>query len=191
MDSSISLDILFLILTLLILPSTSLLSSSPSKLIQNSRTDQPLSTRPSTSNFDGSTPNSPNPSSPYLSMIPSITLTPDPQSSFPQEPILERQHEPSPPVKGSRHKRKSVSFSLSSMTDLYHPPPMGKKRPPTPFIPHGSIPGLVEHGHLVPSLPPTPSSSSVSSLGVGMGGGVRHNLQLVDSMGVQKSWLMP
>jgi len=73
------------------------------------------------------------------------------------------------------HKRKSVSFSLSSMDDLdpahlSHQP----KRPPTPYVSGPASPseGKVGDG----SVPPTP---------------VMHGKMVVDPMGVQKGWLMP
>ncbi|KAK4689414.1 hypothetical protein P7C73_g687, partial [Tremellales sp. Uapishka_1] len=114
-----------------------------------------------------STPPTPIPTPPTESpmpsaglVIPSITITPD------------IEHRPS-------HKRKSVSFSLSSVEDFgihLHK----QRRPPTPFV----------------SGPVSPSASAsevegVSALGaLSPGMPMMHSHQAEDPMGVKKGWLM-
>ena len=169
MDTHISLDVLFFILALLILPSTRYLVPPPGT--------EPISPRPPTSgrylavpgHSGRSTPAaSPLPSPSFASLaVPSITFTPDRPA-----------HRPS-------HKRKSVSFSISSIDNL--PVEIGnmqahRKRPPTPFIaaqpsPAGSISSRASPA---PSLPGSPMEMDQLS----------HSRAVIDPMGVQKSWLL-
>ena len=80
-----------------------------------------------------------------------------------------------PEYKRPSHKRKNVSFSLTSISDLEpehgaHKP----KRPPTPYVSGPVSPRDGQGGDL--SDPATP---------------MMVNRAVVDSMGVQKGWLMP
>lgn len=166
-----SLDVLFLILALLVIPGTRYLPSPHPPL------NPPTSPRPLASPYltvpgqsAHSTPsNSPLPS-PALSAsltVPTITLTPDASRAT---------HRPS-------HKRKSVSFSLSSMDDLNFPQePNHRKRPPTPFVSGPISPALSSKG--ASPVPRSPGSPGVPMIELS------HNVKVTDSMGVQKSWLM-
>ncbi|ORY34859.1 hypothetical protein BCR39DRAFT_515176 [Naematelia encephala] len=123
------------------------------------------------------------PTSPNLNMVvPTITITPDrPVTLTPDRPasiISDRQVTITSDraVSAMHHKRKSVSFSLSSIEEL-HDPIIGSgknKRPPTPFV-------------LNPPIVLSPSSSPVPSLpGTPMG----DSRLAIDPMGVEKRWLM-
>lgn len=98
--------------------------------------------------------------------VPTITLTPD-------RPPSEANHR-------RRHKRKSVSFSLSSLKEIIpdradEVSEKPKKRPPTPFVSALFSPLRSANPAPAPSTPGTPLSQS---------------LDFVDPMGVQKKWLM-
>jgi hypothetical protein len=105
-----------------------------------------------------------------LPVIPQITITPD-------RPKLGH---------GFGHKRKSVSFSLSSMDEIVSH--THQKRPPTPYVRGPASPSekaLLEQTS--PSASPLTSPSPGSSLpGTPLG----HSVHVMDPMGVQKKWLM-
>ena len=97
--------------------------------------------------------------------VPTITITPDRNLLRPG------------------HKRKSVSFSLTSIDDLNIDNPNNnnaRKRPPTPFVSGPVSPSqrIAEEESPAPSMPGTPATS------------LFHNVQAIDPMGVQKKWLM-
>ncbi|GFZ50011.1 hypothetical protein JCM24511_07764 [Saitozyma sp. JCM 24511] len=98
--------------------------------------------------------------------IPQITITPD-------RPKLGH---------GFGHKRKSVSFSLSSMDEIV--PHTHQKRPPTPYVRGPASPS--EKAMLEQTSPLTSSSPGSSSPGTPLG----HSAHVMDPMGVQKKWLM-
>ncbi|KAL7424982.1 hypothetical protein Q5752_000669 [Cryptotrichosporon argae] len=111
-----------------------------------------------------------------LGPVPLITITPDvhapsaaPPPSWPSAGRgIHLRRRPS-----ASHKRKSVSFSLSSMDDMLPPAtPTPHRRPPTPFVAHVPPPSP---DPAAPSLPATPMA---------------HSKQSEDPMGVQKMWLM-
>lgn len=94
----------------------------------------------------------------YLA-VPSITVTPD--------------H-----IAHPRQKRKSVSFSISSLDDVIPRRDQGeasKRRPPTPFVSGPVSPSQWSDGSPDASAPGTP---------------LTQNVEMVDPMGVQKKWLM-
>ena len=175
---TVSLDVLFLILALMVLPSTNLLlppSAPPTPTTWShpkagTEARSPAPTSPLPSPFlavPGSAHSAPSsaPSSPAPAMaVPAITITPDRPAQRPSH----------------SHKRKSVSFSISSLDDLRLPDALGgknKKRPPTPFVSGPVSPAGATDASPAPSVPATP---------VVMG----HNLAVVDPMGVKKAWLM-
>ncbi|RSH93412.1 hypothetical protein EHS25_007768 [Saitozyma podzolica] len=101
-----------------------------------------------------------------LPVIPQITITPD-------RPKLGH---------GFGHKRKSVSFSLSSMDEIV--PHTHQKRPPTPYV---RGPASPSEKALLEQTSPLTSSSPGSSV---PGTPLAHSAHVMDPMGVQKKWLM-
>ena len=175
MDLGSFLDSLFVILAFLIIPLT--WYTAPEITHTTSSQPQFLSVHsPSAHNTPVGSPMT----SPKLSemMIPTITLTPD---RF--EPVRGAR-----PSHGSAHKRKSVSFSLSSMDEV-NPPNIhaNKKRPPTPFVKGPASPNVAASKESSANASPASSApaSPVPPIPV-----LGHNTQIVDSMGVKKQWLM-
>ncbi|OCF43882.1 hypothetical protein I317_02325 [Kwoniella heveanensis CBS 569] len=119
-----------------------------------------------------SNPNSPSPSSGAdrhgLLNVPSITVT-HPQNQRNQAQLaVPMPLRPALPGAGGakgRHKKKSVSFSLSSMDDFLPPSPGGddggllKRRPPTPFmrLPRSPSEFAPIHSPAASPVGPTPS----------------------------------
>ncbi|WVQ79384.1 hypothetical protein IAT38_001481 [Cryptococcus sp. DSM 104549] len=208
---SSSIDIFFLIIALFLIPSITL---SPT-----ATTPPHLPPTPSIDAFSPpSTPMTPHTphghSASHLGVpgVPSITITPEPPF-----------HSSSRPRSGSgtrrmlgkwAHKRKSVSFSLSSIDDIALPPSAAaspnKRRPPTPFVKGGlKSPSPSPGGSPMPSpgmkSPRSPRSpGSVGSMGGsvpgtpmpgmpengGVGDVMLHRKEMEDPMGVKKQWLM-
>ena len=72
------------------------------------------------------------------------------------------------------HKRKTVSFSLSSADEVVNGMLIKQRRPPTPFVSGPVSPGQEKVEDV--GAPDTPLVS---------------NHMAIDPMGVQKGWLMP
>lgn len=163
MDLQISLDVLFLILALLVLPSCRFLPAHDD--VPPPSADTPRFLVVPTQSTHSTPADSPHPSPGFVSLaVPSITLTPD-------RPDL-----PNPSVRPS-HKRKSVSFSISSIDGLQPDSRIEhRKRPPTPYIAAPISPGSILHRSGT-SMPGSPTELS-------------HSRGVIDPMGVQKSWLM-
>ncbi|KAK1923508.1 hypothetical protein DB88DRAFT_300833 [Papiliotrema laurentii] len=182
-----SLDVLFLMLALLLIPSSSDIPLNPDSTkgpTEQTRQSHSAPTSPAPSQSKDQYLSPPVPSghstpsqSPLVSPTPStlavpcITLTPE-HSTATNRPS----HRPA-------HQRKSVSFSLSSMDELQpKQSEQNRKRPPTPFVSGPVSPAASNiasnEASPAPSMPGTPADMS-------------HNLHTVDPMGVQKSWLMP
>jgi hypothetical protein len=73
------------------------------------------------------------------------------------------------------HKRKSVSFSLSSMDQVMASAKVTDKRPPTPWVARRAPSPSDDEDEDMVELPKTPFR--------------RHSDDVVDPMGVKKSWL--
>lgn len=175
MDLSYSLDILFMILAFLAVRST---LPSLEQINSHSESEPPT---PSGFQFKPQTfaspyptkagPHSPAPSpsprSPHTPFsgrrdslaVPQITLTPD---------LVSRTR--------SKHGRKAVSFSLSSMDELVTRR-SSLKRPPTPYT-QGPSASLDEEKAAAPPVPAGVEQMTAS-------------LEARDGMGVKKEWLMP
>ncbi|WRT69553.1 uncharacterized protein IL334_006540 [Kwoniella shivajii] len=206
---SSSVDIAFLLLTLLVIYHHPISSSANPNF--NSNSNQEVTVPPPNSHNHGLEPGSPHPSPGYLA-VPSITVT------RPSRPPL-----PGAGGAQGRHKKKSVSFSLSSMDDLIpsssnNPSSSSsssswyKRRPPTPFqhkLPKSPIEQSLQSPSLSPSpcpspaRPPSPCLSPnarsqaqvVADLNVGPKGEIRHaelehGILKQDHMSIQKKWLV-
>ena len=165
----VSLDFIFLILTLLFFP----LAAKVVPYLPDAR-------RPPRHSIEigAFSP----PPSPLYSPIPTICISPSPDLlTVPRPNIATRPALISAasagvvalkPVRPTHGKRKSVSFSLSSMDEIEKSEER-TKRPPTPFIDPGD-----------PSPEVSPAASPLPEA-------MYHNLECVDTMGVKKEWLMP
>ncbi|WWC73547.1 uncharacterized protein I206_107519 [Kwoniella pini CBS 10737] len=195
---SSSVDIAFFLLTLLIIYNQPILPTSSSTTEQQNEIHPP--------NQESNLPDSPLPSPGYLS-VPSITITPSSLGNLPIKPPLPG----AGGVKG-KHKKKSVSFSLSSMDDLKqnentlsNSNVIKRFRPPTPFFKSSSS----NHQSILLNLEMSPinNENSLSSpinnnaviqkrekeLGVNEElekGQLDHGILQEDSMGIQKKWLV-
>ncbi|WVQ75121.1 hypothetical protein IAR50_004730 [Cryptococcus sp. DSM 104548] len=122
---------------------------------------------------------------PSLGGLPTITLTPSSELSSTSK--RSRRGSFGSLSRRFGHKRKTVSFSLSSIDDVLPQPqasPMGR-RPPTPFVKDPKSPS--------PSVSPVESRSDTFTLGVTgelPDEAMTHRKDLADSMGVKKGWLM-
>lgn len=121
------------------------------------------------------------PSSGYFSPPPGAVhpLSPPPSASAHTPPLVSPVAVPLITVTPERpsHKRKNVSFSLTSMDDLEPEPVKSKpRRPPTPYVSGPVSPSEGKGKAEMPSLPTTP---------------IEHSRLAVDPMGIQKAWLMP
>lgn len=147
------LDILFLAIAIAFFPSARNIATPPPGADH---------CRPSSPLLDHLHLHPPSPSTPSTSPLPSpaavplITITPDHDRLRPS------------------HKRKAVSFSLASASELLPDTVFKSRRPPTPYVsgPVSPSQGKVE----VWSAPGTPAFP---------------NRAVMDPMGVQKGWLMP
>ncbi|WVN86895.1 uncharacterized protein L203_102069 [Cryptococcus depauperatus CBS 7841] len=182
---SSSIDILFLILTLLLIPS---ISRTPQL---NITPPDDAVTSPPVTPFSPLTPITPgDATSPHLNVpgfgVPSIILTPSETAASGRR----RTSFSSLRSKFGSHKRKSVSFSLSALEDVLAPHGSpNKRRPPTPFVmgpnsprsgstsPAGSNPASP-----VPTIPGVTGEHDVNTM--------THRKELEDPMGVKKRWLM-
>lgn len=114
--------------------------------------------------------------------VPRIVLHGDPQQA------------PPPILKKHGHKRKSVSFSLSSMAELGAgdsakqpvPSPNAQHRPPTPF--HRAPPTPSEI--LALSDEPMPKMPSFEDIPTPLTADMLISKESTDSMGVKKGWLV-
>lgn len=183
---SISIDTLFLILTLLLVPS---ISRTPQL---NVTPPDDLLISPPVTPLSPITPASPSsshlsvPAVDMSSMIPSITFTPDAPEIYSRH----RRSSFGSLTKRFGHKRKSVSFSLSAIDDvLPSQASPNKRRPPTPFVrrPKSPSPSLSSAN----SQPGTPIPVVVGVTGEGMAEDMTHRKDVEDAMGVKKKWLMP
>ena len=92
------------------------------------------------------------------------------------------------PERPRGHKRKSVSFSLSSMDELHHGTVTSvehKKRPPTPYVVGPSSPGKVTEE------PEESGDSLEGGIPNGAATPLAHSKNAIDPMGVAKKWLLP
>ncbi|ORX37824.1 hypothetical protein BD324DRAFT_401837 [Kockovaella imperatae] len=161
-----SIDVFFLLLTLALIPASQWMTESHQPL-DHGPPHTPLSSSFLKVRSTQSTPTasplaSPKPSSDLL-QVPEIRLVPE---------------------RPKGHKRKSVSFSLSSMEELHQSSAGGmdpKKRPPTPYVLGPSSPGKINDDDNQPGdgLPHGPMSP------------LAHSKHVVDPMGVEKKWLLP
>ncbi|WWD20186.1 hypothetical protein CI109_104662 [Kwoniella shandongensis] len=214
---STTIDIAFLILALLLIPGSSFLHNHGHTNEANGNfQDHP------TSPFTPTTPKSPPvPHFSHLSVpgvlpVPSITITPShsfshshsDSHSLTQSSGDMSFHRPKPFLVGG-HRRKVVSFSLSSLDEILSPSehggnsPISRRRPPTPFVrpPLGGglqspLTPYTESGTNSPVGSPLPSPGTVG------GGGTQtaspslspvemsHAPEGEDTMGVKKKWLM-
>ena len=153
MDLTASLDLMFLLLALALIPASKYLPTPP-RDVQEPLTS-PFLRVPGRSTQ--STPSgTPVPSSGFNLDIPRIAIT--------------------PPRPGLSHKRKSVSFSLSHMDELHQKG--GRRRPPTPFV-------------IAPASPYKPSPEPSPAQLIPASPALVQSKHSTDSMGVEKSWLMP
>ncbi|KAL0250016.1 hypothetical protein I308_103319 [Cryptococcus tetragattii IND107] len=183
---SISIDTLFLILTLLLIPSisrTPQLNVTPPDDLLISPPAIPLSpitpASPSSSHLSV-------PGVDMSSMIPGITFTPDAPEIYPRH----RRSSFGSLTKRFGHKRKSVNFSLSAIDDvLPSQASPNKRRPPTPFVkrPKSPSPSLSSAN----SQPGTPIPMVAGVTGEVMAEDMKHRKDVEDAMGVKKKWLMP
>ena len=126
----------------------------------------------------------PSPCSPF-SAVRSYHSTP---SSTPIESTKHSAHLVVPhisvtPVRPKGHKRKSVSFSLSSAAELHGKVAAagGNKRPHTPYVIGPSSPGKMEEED---------EGSNAGDVS-GPATPLLHSRHAVDPMGVEKNWLLP
>ncbi|ODN78508.1 hypothetical protein L202_04135 [Cryptococcus amylolentus CBS 6039] len=180
---SVIVDVSFLLLTLLLLPSISWSAQPQLNIVPPE--DGMASPPPPTTPLSPVTPISAvgsHLSVPSFGGVPSITLTPSELS-----PTHKRSRRGSfgSLSKKIGHKRKTVSFSLSAIDDVLPPQasPM-KGRPPAPFV----------KGPRSPSPGPHPRESQ-STFTLGVTGelpdaAMTHRKDVADSMGVKQGWLM-
>ncbi|WWC65957.1 uncharacterized protein I303_108579 [Kwoniella dejecticola CBS 10117] len=201
-----SVDIAFLLLTLLIIYKQPILTSTSTA----DQEGQANGTIPPPQVSTSESLDSPLPSPGYLS-VPSITVTP---SSLPKS-RTSAQKLPLPGAGGAqgRHKKKAVSFSLSSMDDIMpdkNSLGLKKFRPPTPFFTSPKSPNPTANLEMSPLPSPLASpnrkSSPIPSPTIKIDGAARekelgmneelergqldHGILQEDSMGIQKKWLV-
>ncbi|ALO60564.1 hypothetical protein CNE02035 [Cryptococcus deneoformans JEC21] len=182
---SVSIDTLFLVLTLLLIPSisrTPQLNITPPGDLLISPPASPLSpiTPASASSSHLSVPGV---GMPFV--VPSIILTPDAPETYSRS----RRSSIGSLTKRFGHKRKSVSFSLSAIDDVLPPQTSpNKRRPPTPFVkgPTSPSPSVSSAN----SQPGTPIHVIAGITGEGTAQSMTHGKDVEDAMGVKKKWLM-
>lgn len=181
----IFIDTLFLILTLLLIPSisrTPQLNITPPDDLLISSPASPLSPMTPAS-ASSSHLTVPGVDTPFV--VPSITLTQDAPETY----FRPRRSSFGSLTKRFGHKRKSVSFLVSAIDDVLPPQASSnKRRPPTPFVkgPKSPSPNVSPAN----SQPGTPTPVIAGVTGEGTVQSMTHRKDIEDAMGVKKKWLM-
>ncbi|KAK8849561.1 hypothetical protein IAR55_004896 [Kwoniella newhampshirensis] len=202
-------DITFLLFALFVIPHAAALPfSSTGGADTNTDTDTGLTSHPTCPLPTPGTQPSPSAHLSAPTLVPNITITPSHIPPSPssiqqdhQRAIFQPRPRPAPFRTLGPHRRKIVSFSLSSIDDILSPSAMGdgkKRRPPTPFIRPESLASPLIETTPSPSPGPHPSQSQGQGHGSPLTSPAQstgsmemsHRPNEEDTMGVKRKWLM-